>query len=332
MAKKNNLFLVDMPVDKENWGVLKGLREKTGLLWTVKYREGRLSVPTYKRMLNFLFFPLSILSRNTKTLVSWQQFYGIFYLFYNKLFKINKDVAVTIMTFIFKERGGLLGKLYKAFVSFSIDSPNLQNIVVFSRNEVQYYSLLFPKAHDKFKFVPLGMEYITGLSIDEQLREEKYIFTAGSSNRDYDFLISLLNNTDYKMKIACHGLHKEHGGNIEILQNVHGDAMYRYLYNCEIVVIPLQNLEVSSGQLMLLQAMQMGKPIIVSNNKGVYDYIEDGKTGYIVDNRKEQWMPLIKELYNDPVLYKSMSERQKETFKRCFSAYALGRNTGELIK
>lgn len=60
------------------------------------------------------------------------------------------------------------------------------------------------------------------------------------------------------------------------------------------VVIPLQNLNISSGQLMLLQAMQLGKPIIVTNNCTIYDYIENGKTGLILANEKKLWIEAIK--------------------------------------
>ena len=48
---------------------------------------------------------------------------------------------------------------------------------------------------------------------------------------------------------------------------------------------------------MLLQAMQLGKPIIVTNNSTIYDYIEDGKTGLILANEKKLWKEAIKKIY-----------------------------------
>lgn len=74
------------------------------------------------------------------------------------------------------------------------------------------------------------------------------------------------------------------------------------------VVIPLQNLNISSGQLMLLQAMQLGKPIIVTNNCTIYDYIEDGKTGLILANEKKLWIEAIKKIYNDSDFYDMLSK------------------------
>lgn len=74
------------------------------------------------------------------------------------------------------------------------------------------------------------------------------------------------------------------------------------------VVIPLQNLNISSGQLMLLQAMQLGKPIIVTNNCTIYDYIENGKTGLILANEKKLWIEAIKKIYNDSDFYDMLSK------------------------
>lgn len=328
-----NIILVDMPVDN-NWELKKGIEETTKENWIIKYREGRLSTPRVKRILNFIFFPLSILlfSKADK-IVAWQQFYGLMYCFYNRIFNTNKNVKVTIMTFIYKERKGFIGKLYKSFISFCINSKNINNIIVFSKNEVEYYSKIFPSNKNKFRFLPLGIPLIEreNLKYNTELNEQNYIFTAGSSNRDYDFLVSALTGTHYKVKIACTGLNINHGENIEILHNVHGKEMLSYLYNCQIVIIPLKDLEISSGQLMLLQAMQLGKPIIVTNNKGIYDYIENGKTGFIINNTKDELLNKIDILYKKNELYNLMSQNEKHIYNIRFSTLALGRSLGKII-
>ena len=165
----------------------------------------------------------------------------------------------------------------------------------------------------------------------KDLQAQNYIFTAGSSNRDYDFLISALENTAYNVKIACKGLkYKHHSSNIEIL-DVFSDKMLEYLFNSRIVVIPLKDLDISSGQLMILQAMQLGKPIIVSNNKGVYDYIDDGETGFIINNEKDILIDKIEALYKDDKFYELISQNQKKRFIERFSLLNLGRKIGEIV-
>lgn len=329
-----NLILVDMPVNND-WELKQGIEEVTKSKWKIKYKEGRLSCSKVKRLSNFIYYPLYILlsSSKVKRIVAWQQFYGLMYCFYNRIFKLNRSVDVTIMTFIYKERRGFIGKLYRIFISFCIDSHNLKNIVVFSKREVNLYASIFPSIKDKFVFFPLGIQPIdtTRFRIVKSLQVQDYIFTAGSSNRDYDFLISALENTTYNLKIACKGLKNKHqSSNIEIL-DIHSDKMLEYLFNCKIVVIPLKDLNISSGQLMILQAMQLGKPIIVSNNKGVYDYIDDKETGFIINNEKEILLDKIEALYKDNELYKRISKNQKKRFIERFSILNLGREIGRII-
>ncbi|OYP57136.1 glycosyltransferase [Segatella bryantii] len=326
-----NLILVDMPVNK-SWGVLQGLEDVTNEDWIVVYKEGRLSVPRWKRILNFIIFPLSIIFVNAKNVIAWQQFYGFLYLTYCKLFNVRKNTKVIILTFIYKQRIGLRGYIYKRFVQSVLNNQRLKRIVIYSKNEVEFYSDCFPQAKTKFVYLPLGIEKFSKSIKDRPIDESDYIFTAGVSNRDYDFLISLIKNTNYKLKIACDGLSDPHHENVEVLHGVHGKEMYNYLYHSKVVVIPLKDLEISSGQLMLLQAMQFGKPVIVSNNKTIYDYVTDGYDGFILPNNKDIWLKKIALLYSDSDLYQCISQREIDTFKTKFTDKVFGQNIAKLLK
>ena len=329
---RKNVILVDMPVSHD-WGILKGLQEETKESWHIYYKEGRLSVPRWRRMWNYIFFPFSIAFKNVKNVIAWQQFYGFLFLLYCQLLKNHKNANVFILTFIYKERRGILGWIYRQFVYNVLNNSRLKEIIVYSNNELSYYSKKFPHVKSKFKFLHLGISDISdSVYVDEKLRKENYIFTAGASNRDYDFLMSVMTDTRYKLKIACDGLMQNCPHNVEILHDVHDKKMYQYLFNCKIVVIPLKDLNISSGQLMLLQAMQLGKPIIVSNNKGIYDYISDKNTGFVIDNDKNKWISQIEELFSNEALYEDISKKQKDCFKNNFSVYSLGKNIGRELK
>lgn len=317
-----------MPVTQD-WGVLKGLKDVTGEDWKIAYKEGRLDVPRWRRILNFVVFPFTLLFYNEKNVVAWQQFFGFFFLLYCQLFHVKRNVNVLILTFIYKERKGLAGRIYKYFIKNILEDSRLKKVVVYSENEVRFYSVIFPSVKDKFVFLPLGISKIVLKDENNELdKSYDYIFTAGASNRDYDFLFSVFKDSKYSVKIACDSLNNEGTANIEVLRNVHGNRMYEYLYKCKMVVIPLKNLDISSGQLMLLQAMQMGKPIIVSNNKGIYDYITDGKEGFIVENNKKIWLAKVEELFDNSELYSAMSYCQMNSFNTKFTDYSLGKNIG----
>lgn len=325
---KQNLILVDMPVTQD-WGVLKGMKDVTGEDWEIAYKEGRLDVPRWRRILNFVVFPFTLLFHNVKKIVAWQQFFGFFFLLYCQLFHVKRNVNVLVLTFIYKERKGLAGRIYKSFIKNILENPRLKKVVVYSENEVRFYSGIFPSVKDKFIFLPLGISKIVLKDENNKFaKSSDYIFTAGASNRDYDFLFSVFKDSKYSVKIACDNLSDRGISNIEVLHNVHGNGMFEYLHKCKMVVIPLKNLDISSGQLMLLQAMQMGKPIIVSNNKGIYDYITDGKDGFIVENDKRKWLAKVEDLFDNPELYSAVSCHQMNSFNTKFTDYSLGKNVG----
>jgi glycosyltransferase involved in cell wall biosynthesis len=59
----------------------------------------------------------------------------------------------------------------------------------------------------------------------------------------------------------------------------------RLIAGSAIVILPLQERDISIGQSVLLQAMAMAKPVVVTRVNGTVDYIEDMKTGVFVPPR-----------------------------------------------
>lgn len=205
------------------------------------------------------------------------------------------------MTYIYKKKTGAIGALYHKYMSYIIRSGLIDKVICYSKNECSYYAKLFDVDDSLFAYAPLGIFPIKG-SEDKDLRQRHIIFSTGRSNRDYKFLVDAAKQLDNKVVIACQGLQLEHGHNVEILQNCYGEEMYRYLHNAWCVVLPLKDLNISSGQLVILQAMQLKTPIIVTRAAGIEDYIEDGVTGLMIENNLDQ-------------LKVALSKLEDETFK-----------------
>src|SRR3989337_1328980 len=60
------------------------------------------------------------------------------------------------------------------------------------------------------------------------------------------------------------------------------DDFNRLLGGCRVLVLPLEDKEISTGQCVLLQAMALGKAIVATKTSGTADYIEDGVDGILV--------------------------------------------------
>ena len=95
-----------------------------------------------------------------------------------------------------------------------------------------------------------------------------------------------------------------------------------------LVVIPLQNKRYAAGQRVLLEAIAIGKPIIVTKTAGTVDYVDDGKTAIFVQPSDEtDLMERIKLLSTDRSLAQRLSEKAMEAAETRFNIKA----TAEII-
>ena len=281
------------------------------------------------RYLKYFIFPLKIFLHRSKIkrIIAWQQFYGIIYAFYCNLFKVKKTNQLTIMTFIYKPKNKLKNIYYK-FIKFSIDNKYVDNIICYSKKECEYYSNLFGIESEKFKFCELGISKIeTKVKYDEK----DYIISPGRSNRDYEALIKALDGEKYKVKIICDNFKHKNTSNIEVYNDVMGEKYLAMLQNAFCVVIPLKDKNISSGQLVVLHAMQLKKPIIVTENEAINSYIKDSYNGFIVKKNKKELIKKIELLYKDKDKYNEIVENAYKEYKEKYSLETLGKKVGKII-
>ena len=126
MKLNENIILADNSKEK----ILEfeiGIEETTNMQWNVYIKESnklrKNILDEIIRYIKYFIFPLKIFlsRRQVKNIVAWQQFYGIIYAFYCKLFKVKKNSSLTIMTFIYKPKKKF-EKLYFKFIKYSIDN------------------------------------------------------------------------------------------------------------------------------------------------------------------------------------------------------------------
>lgn len=60
-----------------------------------------------------------------------------------------------------------------------------------------------------------------------------------------------------------------------------GDALKKYVEEAKCVILPSEWYE--NGPYSILEAIALGKPAIVSNNGGLPEIVDDGKTGFICE-------------------------------------------------
>lgn len=268
--------------------------------------------------------------KSIDSIVSMQQFYGIVFSFFCSLFHGKHTTKNIIISFIYNEKSGAAGKLYHRFIERAVSSPYVDQLIVHSKSEVDYYAKLFPKAREKFIYVPLGITDDSAhyYQYDENEQKEKYILSVGNSNRDFDFLMDSLKDTEYKVRIFSDRVEDETKGNITTHKGVSVPEYYKQMSNCFCSVIPLSDPNISSGQLVMLQSYAFKKPVIITASNVNQSYT-DQQSAIVIDKTKGDLLAALQKL-EDEEYYDHQISAAHDYFEQEFSMEAFGKHIGEV--
>jgi glycosyltransferase involved in cell wall biosynthesis len=195
---------------------------------------------------------------------------------------------------------------FKTFL-FRIVARRSCGIITNSSGEIQSIARRFRTPQSRCRFVPLCS---TLPPVGAPVPGEGFILAAGRSGRDYETLLAAAPEIKMPIVIICGRDDlpgKSSAGPVTILRDAGRETYLNYLRRCSLVIIPLKPLTRSIGQVVALEAMSLGKPIIASRTAGMTDYIQDGITGAFVE--PEQPGALAKktaELLAQPALMNQM--------------------------
>lgn len=326
---KKKLILVGNTVD-EDWPFRRGVEKATGAPWDVKVCviNQYNGIKKYTRFLTYFLGPMALFFQRKRYshIISWEQFLGLITVFFLRLFHVKNPPQITIMALIYKPKKGLIGRVFEWFVRYTVTSDYVHKIVVYSQSEVDYYADYFGVSKDKFATELLGVADRPDLYGTAQ-PEEPYYVAAGRSNRDYAFLREAWPKDEAPLMIICDVEKSEDTDNIKYLKNCHGDEYLRLLAGARAALVPLQSEKFSSGQLVFLQSAMLGKPVITTPNDTVPDYIDQGRTGLIIQKTPEALAQALDTL-RDPETYQQMCRNARQAFETRFSLFELGRRVG----
>lgn len=332
---KQNIILIDSN-ETEGLDFKKGVEEATGKKWKLIIKNSNNRSNKLKnaiRYCKYAIVPFGIFLERKKydSIITWQQFYGLFFAFYCKLFRVKKQNTLLVMTFIYKEKKGLAGRLYKKFFDYVVHSPYIDAYTCVANVECENYSRIFNLPRVNFHYVQWGLP---DFAKEYKIVKGEYIFSAGRSNRDWPFVFESLGNSKYSGKIICsEGNYIGKYSNLDVLSNISNEEYYKILSQAYCMVISIKDCSISAGQITLIQAMQFGKPVILTQSDGLTsDYVVNEENGLIVDKNKEALLAAIDRLYSDSDLYKKLSKNGRLLFEERFSNFRLGKDIGSIVE
>lgn len=327
---KKNLILVDYDCPSQ-WKFVDGLTKSTNEPWEVKKLVSNTNhtgkFQNIIRYIKYFWLPFKVFLKRDKykKVIGWQQFFGLILGFYCHLFHVENAPEVYIMTFIYKRKSSKLGRAYEKFIKYCITSDAIKKIIVFSKTETKYYSNIFGVDESLFATTELGIEDV---SDKYDISDNGRYLSAGRSNRDYDFLIDNWNR-DRDLDIICDTLNASEKENIKIYTSIHNEEYLKMLSECHAVILSLKDVNISSGQLVILQAMMLNKPVICTENLTVANYIDSSSDGLII---KKDADSIEKALQYVEEHYSELTKKAREKFVNKYTEYQMGLNIGEIVK
>lgn len=259
----------------------------------------------------------------------WQQFYALILCFFCSIFHVKKSNTVAALNFTYKEKKGKFSKIYRWFMSRCLDKKYLDYIHVPSFEYADSVCSEFDFPRDRVIVTTFGInddyEKLSKLQPPTGFEKDSYALAIGRSNRDYDFLIKAWESIDYPLVIISDTYKGEtNNKNITLINNVAGEDSYPYISNCGLMIIPIDDGGICSGDTVLLTAMSLKRRIIVTAPSTLAEmYVRDKENAVLTEKDFDKFRECVhKVLYDEG--FSELSEKTRQSFLDNFSRKSMG--------
>ena len=240
--------------------------------------------------------------RRYSTIVGWQQFYGLIFSFFCQLFHVSKCTDVIVLNFTYKEKNGKTAAVYRRFISKCLSEKYLDYLHVLSESYADMIAAEFGFPRERIIVTAFGVndeyERLSALPVPAPFGKENYALAIGRSNRDYDFLISAWEKMDYPLVIISdtyQGTSKR--DNVLILRNIAGVESEPWISNCGVMILPIDDGKICSGDTVLLTAMSLKRKIIVTEPSTLAEmYVVDGENSLLAPKEPEGFIKVAEDV------------------------------------
>lgn len=170
-----------------------------------------------------------------------------------------------------------------------------------------------------------------------------YLLAVGRENRDYATLAEAARRLGLPLTLVASSLWSRRGvgldpdalpPNVTVRQDFVSYGELRTLYeNARLVVVPLDPCDYAAGVNGVLEAMAMGKASVVTQTRGLEEYVQDGLTSRLVPpGDVEALVGAIESLWLDEAARRAMGARGRTRVEREMSLDAYAARVASLVR
>lgn len=300
--------------------------------------EGAGRLLNIKRYITYILYPLKYFLRrdNYKYVIGWQQFFALFFSFYCRIFHLKKKNIVVALNFTYKKKKGIIGRVYKAYMEYCLDSKYMDYIHVPSENYAKLCANEFNIPFSKFIVTTFGLPDTYSQWKNSKVDYNNYSFSIGRSNRDFDFLIEAWKKMpSNELLVIASDSYKTKSNlpqNIIHRRDICGDRQFPYIANCKMMIIPIDDGTICSGDTVLLKAMSYERAVVVTSPSTLAEmYVEDNVNGILVEKEIDNFVSIVSNLINNPIKMEKLGIAARKYYKEFFSRRSMGRKIAESI-
>jgi glycosyltransferase involved in cell wall biosynthesis len=201
---------------------------------------------------------------------------------------------------------------------FQVWNPKtFSHIICVSRKQVDYAvnQLRIPESSVDFVYDKVDHKFFQPLKVDT----DNYILAVGQEQRDYNTLLQAISGTGIKLVIVASSLWSTSRIEMDkldqatVLSHIPYQELRMLYAKAKLVVAPLFEVDYAAGVNSVLEAMAVGKPLLVSDTEGIADYITHNETGiYVSPGNSEELRDTILSLWERPEELKRLGANARQ--------------------